>query len=66
MAAGLDQDRHLALVVAIALVDPAEVHHGVHRFVGDLGGGLAIGPIERVKRQRVKVCRNRRAAQVRR
>jgi len=45
-AARLDVDGHLALVAAVAAIDPGQVHHGVHGLVGDLRGEFGVGAVD--------------------
>lgn len=44
--AGLDVDGHLSLVTASALINPGQVHHGVHRLIRQFGGKFDVGAIE--------------------
>jgi hypothetical protein len=43
----LDVDGHLGPEAVVAGLDPGEMHHAVHRPVGDLGGELPRRPVER-------------------
>jgi hypothetical protein len=52
---GLDQHGHLPTVSTFAVGHPAQVHHAVHRAVGDLAGPLVVGQVERAERERAEL-----------
>ena len=45
-AAWLDVDGHLSLVAAVALIDPAQVHHAVHCAIRHFRGKFDVGAVE--------------------
>ena len=54
-AARLDVDGHLALVAALAPVDPGQVHHPVHGLVRQLGGEFGVGAKQHGDKTRAQV-----------
>ena len=63
-AARLDVDGHLALVAALAPVDPGQVHHPVHGLVRQLGGEFGVGAKQGREKPGAEIQACRRAAQV--
>src|ERR1700736_1189124 len=62
--AWLDVNGHLSAVAAVALIDPSQVHHGVHGLVGQFSGPFDVGAIQRLEWQGAEIQIRRRAAQI--